>query len=139
MKLIPPIWANSQTVTFYISLFEDICIPTRTYLTFNNDKPWFTAKLRHLRQAKDNAYRKEVRALYSQARNTFNKEIRFAKRTYAKKLEDHLNSNDSASVWIGLKAITNYKTPFPSTEVNQQLAEDLNEFYCRVETPPHPS
>ncbi len=135
MKLIPPIWANSQTVTFYISLFEDICIPTRTYLTFNNDKPWFTAKLRHLRQAKDNAYRKEVRALYSQARNTLNKEIRFAKRTYAKKLEDHLNSNDSASVWIGLKAITNYKTPFPSTEVNQQLAEDLNEFYCRVETP----
>ncbi|KAL0198831.1 hypothetical protein M9458_007371, partial [Cirrhinus mrigala] len=35
----------------------------------------------------------------------------------------------------GLKAITNYKTPFPSTEANQRLAEDLNEFYCRFETP----
>ncbi|KAL0173630.1 hypothetical protein M9458_029598, partial [Cirrhinus mrigala] len=34
-----------------------------------------------------------------------------------------------------LKAITNYKTPSPSTEVNQQPAEDLNEFYCRFETP----
>ncbi|KAL0178960.1 hypothetical protein M9458_024402, partial [Cirrhinus mrigala] len=34
-----------------------------------------------------------------------------------------------------LKAITNYKMPSPSTEVNQQLSEDLNEFYCRFETP----
>ncbi len=25
-----------------------MCIPTRTHLTYNNDKPWFTAKLRHL-------------------------------------------------------------------------------------------
>ncbi|KAL0174659.1 hypothetical protein M9458_030627, partial [Cirrhinus mrigala] len=106
-----------------------------TYLTFNNDKPWFTAKLRHLRQAKEDAYRKGDRVLYNQARNTLNKEIRAAKRTYAKRLEDQFASNDPASVWKGLKAITNYKTPSPSTEVNQQLAEDLNEFYCRFETP----
>ncbi len=30
-----------------------MCIPTRTYLTCNNDKPWVTAKLRQLRQAKE--------------------------------------------------------------------------------------
>ncbi|KAL0167324.1 hypothetical protein M9458_039168, partial [Cirrhinus mrigala] len=125
----------TETVTSYISFCEDICIPTRTYLTFNNDKPWFTAKLRHLRQAKEDAYRKGDRVLYNQARNTLNKEIRAAKRTYAKRLEDQFASNDPASVWKGLKAVTNYKTPSPSTEVNQQLAEDLNEFYCRFETP----
>ncbi len=33
-------------------------IPTRTHLTYNNNKPWFTAKLRQLRQAKNDAYRK---------------------------------------------------------------------------------
>ncbi|KAL0173659.1 hypothetical protein M9458_029627, partial [Cirrhinus mrigala] len=125
----------TETVTSYISFCEDICIPTRTYLTFNNDKPWFTAKLRHLRQAKEDAYRKGDRVLHNQARNTLNKEIRAAKRTYAKRLEDQFASNDPASVWKGLKAITNYKTPTPSTEVNQQLAEDLNEFYCRFEIP----
>ncbi|KAK3509700.1 hypothetical protein QTP70_008361 [Hemibagrus guttatus] len=32
-----------------------------------------------------------------------------------------------------LKANTGYKTPFPGTEANQQLAEDLNKFYCRFE------
>ncbi|KAL0153467.1 hypothetical protein M9458_051234, partial [Cirrhinus mrigala] len=67
------------------------------------------------------------RVLYNQARNTLNKEIRAAKRTYAKRLEDQFASNDPASVWKGLKAITNYKTPSPSTEANQRLAEDLND------------
>ncbi len=125
----------TETVTSYISYCEDICIPTRTYVTFNNDKPWFTAKLRHLRQAKEDAYRNGDRVLYNQAMNTLNKEIRVAKRTYAKKLEDQFTSNDSASVWKGLKAITKYRTLSPSTEVNQQLAEDLNDFYCRFESP----
>ncbi len=68
-------------------------------------------------------------------------EITVAKRTYLKKLEDQFTSNDSASVWKGLKAITKYRTLrwITSTEVNQQLAEDLNEFYCRFETPHTPS
>ncbi|KAL0149820.1 hypothetical protein M9458_054868, partial [Cirrhinus mrigala] len=108
----------TETVTSYISFCEDICIPTRTYLTFNNDKPWFTAKLRHLRQAKEDAYRKGDRVLYNQARNTLNKKIRAAKRTYAKKVRRSVC----------------FKRPnlsVESTEVNQQLAEDLNEFYCR--------
>ncbi len=34
----------SETVTSYIS-FCEMCIPTRTHLTYNNDTPWFTAKL----------------------------------------------------------------------------------------------
>ncbi len=37
-----------ETVTSHISFCEDMCIPTRTHLTYNNDKPWFTAKLRQL-------------------------------------------------------------------------------------------
>ncbi|KAK3551831.1 hypothetical protein QTP70_028999 [Hemibagrus guttatus] len=93
-----------------------------------------SAKLRHLHQAKEDAFRNGDRVLYNQARNTLNKEIRVAKRSYAKKLENQFSSNDPASVWKGLKDITNYKTPSPSTEANQQLAEDLNEFYCRFET-----
>ncbi|KAL0150388.1 hypothetical protein M9458_054205 [Cirrhinus mrigala] len=36
-------------------------------------------------------------------------------------------------LWNGLKAITSYKSPSPSTEASQQLADDLNEFYCRFE------
>ncbi|KAL0150482.1 hypothetical protein M9458_054299 [Cirrhinus mrigala] len=56
----------TETVTSYISFCEDMCIPTRTYLTYNNDKPWFTAKLRQLRQAKEDAYRYGDKVLYKQ-------------------------------------------------------------------------
>ena len=48
----------TDTVTSYISL----CVPTKTFCTYNN-KPWFTAKVRQLRQAKDDAYRSGDRIL----------------------------------------------------------------------------
>ncbi len=98
------------------------------YLTFNNDKPWFSTKLKQLRLAKEDAYRSGDKALYKQAKYTLNREIRVAKKNYAGKLKKQLSSNDPTSVWKGLKAITSYKTPPPSTEANQQLTEDLNSF-----------
>ncbi len=55
---------------------------------------------------------------------------------YSGKLRNKLPSSDSASMWKGLKYITNYKTPSPSTQ-NQQLADDFNEFYCRFGNTPH--
>ncbi len=126
----------TETVTSYISLCEDMCIPTRTHLTY---KPWFTVKLRQLRQAKENAYRKGVKVLYKQAKYTLEK-IRVAKRNYSDKPRIQFSSSDSASVWKGIKDITSYKTPSPSTVENQLQADNLNEFYCRFEkkTPPHP-
>ncbi len=46
----------TETVTSYISLCEDMCISTRTRLTYNNDKPSVTAKLRQLCKAKEDVY-----------------------------------------------------------------------------------
>ncbi len=118
-----------------------MCIPTRTHLTYNNDKPWFTAKLRQLRQAKEDAYRKGDKVLYKQAKYTLEKEIRVEKRNYSGRLRNKFSSSDSASVWKGMKDITSYKTPSPSTVETQLMADNLNEFYCRFEkktpfTPP---
>ncbi len=126
----------TDTVTSYISFCEDMCIPTRTHLTYNNDKPWSTAKLRQLREAKEDAYKKGDKVMYEQAKYTREKEIRVAKRNYSGKLRNTFSSSDSASVWKGMKDITSYKTPSPSTRENQQLADDLNEFYCRFEKTP---
>ncbi len=94
-------------------------MPTRTFLSFNNDKPWFTGKLRQLRHAKEDAYRGGDKVLYNQARNTLNKEIRVAKRSYSEKLENKFSANDPASVWSGLKQLTNYRTPTPNPVVDQ--------------------
>ncbi|KAL0197700.1 hypothetical protein M9458_006240, partial [Cirrhinus mrigala] len=104
----------------------DICIPTRTFLSFNNDKPWFTGKLKQLRHAKEDAYRCGDKILYNQARNRLTKEIRVAKKNYSEKLKKELSANDPTSVWTGLKNITMYKKPPPQSVENQQLADDLN-------------
>ncbi len=133
----------TETVTSYISFCEItcatcyMCIPTSTHLTYNNDKPWFTAKLKQPCQTKEDTYRKVDIVLYKQAKYTLEKEIRVGKSNYSDKLRIQFSSCDSASVWKGLKEITNYKTPSPSTVENQQQADNLNEFYCRFEKTPH--
>ncbi len=110
-----------------------MCIATRAHLTYNNEKPWFTAKLRQLSQAKEDAYRKGDKVLYKQSKYTLDMKIRVAKRNYSGKLRNNLSSSDSASVWKGMKVITRHKTPSLSTLQNQHLADELNEFYCRFE------
>ncbi len=105
----------TETVTSYISFCEDMCIPTRTFLSFNNDKPWFTGKLKQLRQAKEDAYRSGDKILYNQARNRLTKEISVAKNNYSEKLKKELSANYPASVWTGLRNITMYVVTPPQT------------------------
>ncbi len=92
---------------------------------------------RQHRQAKEDDYRKGDKVLYKQAKYTLEKEISVAKRNYSGELRNTFSPGDSASVWNGLKDITHYKTPSPSTLEYQQLAEDFNEFYCRFGKTPH--
>ncbi|KAI2662337.1 putative RNA-directed DNA polymerase from transposon BS [Labeo rohita] len=81
------------------------------------------------------AYRCGDKILYNQARNRLTKEIRVAKKNYSEKLKKELLANDPTSVWTGLKNITMYKKPPPQSVENQQVADDLNVFYCRFEKP----
>lgn len=67
----------TDTVTSYISFCENVGVPTKTFCVYNNNKPWFTGKLR-----KYDAYRSE-----DQARNILTKEIRVAKRRYTETLK----------------------------------------------------
>nr|BAB83841.1 ReO_6 [Oryzias latipes] len=130
----------TDTVTSYISFCEDMCVETKTFCTFNNNKPWFTAKLRQLRQDKEEAYRSGDRDRYKQARNKLTKEIKAAKRSFTAKLTDQFSANDSSAVWKGLQTITNYRRPSPRPSDSYHLAEELNDFYSRFErTSPSPS
>lgn len=129
----------TDTVTSYISFCEDMCVQTKTFCTFNNNKPWFTAELRRLRQDKEEAYRSGDRDLYKQARNKLTKEIKAAKRNYSAKLKERFSVNDSSAVWKGLQTITNYRRPSPHPVGSPRLAEDLNDFFSRFETTFTPS
>ncbi|KAI2647318.1 putative RNA-directed DNA polymerase from transposon BS [Labeo rohita] len=111
---------REERLTQPVQFLQSICRSSDDHMTVS-------------RLAKEDAYRSGDKALYKQAKCTLNREIRVAKLNYLGKLKKQLSRNDPQSVWNGLKAITSYKSPSPSTEANQQLADDLNEFYCRFE------
>ena len=103
----------TDTVTSYISFCEEVCVPTKTFRIFNNNKPWFTPNLRQLRQAKEEAYRNGDKPLFKALRNSLTKEIRAAKKQYSEKLKKQFSANNSTALWRGLQDITNYKRPPP--------------------------
>ena len=53
----------TEAVTSYISFYEDSCVPTRTWVCYNSDKPWFTAKFRQLRLEKEKVFQEIVSGL----------------------------------------------------------------------------
>ena len=69
----------TEAVTSYISFCEDCCIPTRTRVSYNNNKPWFTAKLRRLRLDKEATFRSGDRDRFKESKNRFSKAVREAK------------------------------------------------------------
>lgn len=102
----------TDTVTYYISFCEDVCVPSKTLCTYNNTKPWFTARLRQF-CAEEEAYRSGDRAPFNQVRKSLTEEIRVDKRSYTEKLKSRFPANDPASVWKGLPNCTNYGRIIP--------------------------
>ncbi|KAK3528689.1 hypothetical protein QTP70_009067 [Hemibagrus guttatus] len=123
----------TDTVSSYIYFCEDSIIPTCTRVTYNNDKPWFTAKLRRLRSEKEATFRSGDRGKYKEAKYRFSEEVRRAKTEHGERMQQQFQATDSASVWKGLKAITNYKPRAPHSLNDLRLANSLNEYYCRFE------
>ncbi|XP_053710211.1 uncharacterized protein LOC128752706 isoform X2 [Synchiropus splendidus] len=125
----------TDTVTSWISYCEECTVPTRTKVSYANDKPWFTAKLNQIRREKEAARKSGDRKCYKELKYGFQRELKKAKAAYSDKLTQQFSANDSAAVWRGLKVITNYKPRAPHTLKNLALAQDLNNFYCRFEQP----
>ena len=80
-------------------------------MNYNNDKSWFTAKLRQLRLEKENVFRSGDSDKFKVSKYRFSKAVREAKQKYSEKHQ--LSANDTASVWKGLRNITNYKPKRP--------------------------
>lgn len=51
------------TVTSYISFFDNMCVPTKTFSTYNTNKPWLIVKFKQLQYAKEETYRNGDRIL----------------------------------------------------------------------------
>ncbi|KAJ8416974.1 hypothetical protein AAFF_G00328520 [Aldrovandia affinis] len=103
---------------------------------YPNQKPWMNREVQQLVKERNSAFRAGDRAHYSTARANLKRGIREAKADYRRKIEDHLDSNNSRQVWQGVQHITNYKTNFGAAEGDASLAEELNLFFARFEVEP---
>ncbi|XP_070584475.1 olfactory receptor 5P81-like [Erythrolamprus reginae] len=57
---------------------------------------------------------------------------------YSEKLKNQFSTNEPANMWKTLKNITGYSKSPSQAKGDQQLADDLNVFYCRFEKKPQP-
>lgn len=68
----------SEDAAADLSFYEGMYVQIKIVYSFKSNKAWFTAELRKLCQAKEDAYESGDKALYKQARNRLTKEIKVA-------------------------------------------------------------
>uniref|UniRef100_A0AAZ1X703 Reverse transcriptase domain-containing protein n=1 Tax=Oreochromis aureus TaxID=47969 RepID=A0AAZ1X703_OREAU len=103
---------------------------------FPNQKPWMTSEVRSLLKARDAAFRSGDRALYRAARADLKRGIKKVNSDHKRNVESHLSSNNTREVWQGMQDIINHRGSTAKTEnPSVQLAEEINSFFTRFETP----
>ncbi|KAK0148638.1 hypothetical protein N1851_011033 [Merluccius polli] len=120
------------SVLDYINFCGDTVTSSKQVRVAPNQKPWMTAKLKALINARDIVYRSGDTEAYSAARAALRRGISSAKIVYKNRIEAHFhNSSNSRQVWEGIRAITDYKgVSYPPVNSSATLAEELNIFYA---------
>ncbi|CAJ1076957.1 uncharacterized protein LOC125983400 [Xyrichtys novacula] len=103
---------------------------------YPNQKPWMTREVQQLLRERNTAFRSGDQVLYSAARADLKRGVKGAKSDYRRRIEAHLESNNSRQVWQGVQQLTNYKSTLGAAEGEASLAEELNTFFARFEVEP---
>ncbi|XP_051793955.1 uncharacterized protein LOC127530662 [Acanthochromis polyacanthus] len=136
----PDLEVFTDSVLYYIKNCIDNVTVNKTIRVYPNRKPWMTQKVQQLLKNRNTAFRSGDSDLYSAARADLKKGIRelynmeWCKRDYRRRIEDHLESNNSRQVWRGVQHLTNYRANTGAAEGGASLAEELNSFFARFET-----
>ena len=112
------------------------CITPWANLTFNGFilKPWFNGKLKILFRTRDSAFKSGELQDYMQAWRSLRRGINEAKRSSKQRIEQHFNSNDSRSMWQGIKTLTGYKYSYTATNsTDRTLPDSLNHVFSPLD------
>ena len=90
----------TDSVPCYIKNCIDIVTVDNCIRVYPNQKPWMTREVGHQRNT---AFRSGDKALYSAAHINLKRGIRKAKSDYRRRIDDHLDSNNSRQVWQGFQ------------------------------------
>lgn len=90
--------------------------------------------MRALLRERDAAFRSGDKQAYAVVRGNLRRGIRDAKKKYKQQIEEHFSTNNSRSIWNGIKALTDYKTTNLLPDDDATLPDALNQFFARFDT-----
>ena len=129
----------TENVVNIISTTTDMHVPKVTVKVFENQKPWINNNTRNALKQRTAAYKLGLETGnmddYKAALYNVRKVVKDAKREYGEKMESKFQQGDLRSVWQGLKIMTDYKRPPPSSGgASKELVDNLNTFFARFDT-----
>ncbi|KAI4873839.1 hypothetical protein NFI96_032536, partial [Prochilodus magdalenae] len=102
---------------------------------FANNKPWITSHVKDLLNKK-RAFKNNIQEELRSAHRGLKVQLREAKESYRKKVEQTLRENNMREVWNGMKTITGYKQRTSNaTDGDAERANEFNTFYNRFDCP----
>lgn len=131
----------TDIVSSYVTFCEDMVIPTKTTVSFPNNKPWVTKELKSVINKKKRTFYTgdiwEIKAVSKEVKN----EIRKAKIKYKRKVEEQYSGGDLRAAWRGIKSMASLnqqaerRVPISVQGVEScDLPDAFNLFYSRFES-----
>ena len=131
-----------STITDYINFCVESIIPTKEIKKYPNSKPWLNRNIRQKIRAKNEAFKTNDRHLYQEAKRNLDREIKFAKKSYAKSIEDKFKTGNMKIVWSNLNTISGQNkasNKVPNSQSKFIPTNDLNKFFSRFEADSPPN
>ena len=114
-------------------------ITNRQIQCFHNNKPWVTSNLKSLLNQKKKAFGEGDRETTKTLQKELKVKIKNGKQAYKHKLEQQLQQDGVRQAWAGMKKITGMEGKGGQLpDGDKDLADELNLFFNRFDSPPPP-
>ena len=127
---------NTTVLTDYIKFCVSLQVDIKEVKCYANNKPWVTAELKDLINAKKVAIASKDKQRIKAAHNVLTSKIKSAKIRYKDKIEGLFESNDARNAWKGLKILSGFgfrSGKLPDVTDDSAYANELNSFYARFD------
>ena len=125
-------------VSGYLLFCEQNCFEEKTIKIYGNSKPWVTAEMKALLKEKKRAFIEKNKTKGKIIQNKIKSKLKECKKAYKEKVEEKFRSNDSKSMWSGVKQMIGFKDKETKIYVDkgkeQEYCNNLNSFYSRFDT-----
>ena len=126
----------NDVVCSYIHFCEDLYSVPKEICIYPNNKPWVTKALKHTLIEKRQAFSSKNKNKLKVVQSKLDANIEINKEQHRKKIQQEFKSNNTKTVWNGLKTIVGYTPKQTCLDITNgaDYANNLNTFFSRFDT-----